>query len=55
MINPRAATISLLAGCAPDATICPSEVAREIAPDWGSATPAVHAAIDGPSATEWSG
>ena len=47
MTDPRAATLSLLARRAPDATICPSEVARAIAPDWRGAMPAVHAAIDG--------
>jgi len=46
MIDPRAATLSLLASRAPDATICPSEVARSIASDWRDAMPAVHAAID---------
>ncbi|WP_076069715.1 DUF3253 domain-containing protein [Sphingomonas montana] len=47
MSDPRAATLSLLAHRAPDATICPSEVARAIATDWRGAMPAVHAAIDG--------
>lgn len=48
MIDPRATTLSLLARRAPDATICPSEVARAIAAaDWRGAMPAVHAAIDG--------
>jgi hypothetical protein len=47
MTDPRAATLALLARRAPDATICPSEVARVIAPGWRSAMPAVHAAIDG--------
>ena len=47
MTDPRAATLSLLARRAPDATICPSEVARMIAPDWRGEMPAVHAAIDG--------
>lgn len=46
MTEPRAAALSLLARRAPDATICPSEVARVIAPDWRGAMPAVHAAID---------
>lgn len=45
--DPRAAALSLLARRAPDATICPSEVARAIAPDWRGAMPAVHAEIDG--------
>ena len=47
MIDPRAATLSLLARRTRDATICPSEVARMIAQDWRGAMPAVHAAIDG--------
>jgi hypothetical protein len=47
MTDPRAAALSLLARRAPDATICPSEVARAIAPDWRGAMPSVHAAIDG--------
>jgi hypothetical protein len=47
MTHPRAAALSLLACRAPDATICPSEVARAIALDWRDAMPAVHAAIDG--------
>ncbi|MFS0738119.1 DUF3253 domain-containing protein [Sphingomonas sp. 1P06PA] len=47
MTDPRAETLSMLARRAPDATICPSEVARMIAPDWRGAMPAVHAAIDG--------
>ena len=38
--------LSLLARRASGATICPSEVARVIAPDWRGAMPAVHAAID---------
>lgn len=46
MTDPRAATLSLLARRAPDATICPSEVARAVAPDWHEAMPAVHAAVD---------
>jgi len=45
--DPRAATLSLLTRRASDATICPSEVARAIAPDWRGAMRAVHAAIDG--------
>ncbi len=44
--DPRAAILSLLARRAPGATICPSEVARTIAPDWRDAMPVVHAAID---------
>ncbi|QXQ08229.1 DUF3253 domain-containing protein [Sphingosinicellaceae bacterium] len=47
MTDPRAATLSLLARRRPDATICPSEVARAIALDWHDAMPVVHAAIDG--------
>ena len=47
MTDPRAKTLSLLARRALDATICPSEVARAIAPDWRGAMPAVHAAVDG--------
>lgn len=46
MIDPRTATLSLLARREANATICPSEVARAIAPDWRQAMPAVHAAID---------
>ncbi len=46
MTDPRAATLTLLARREPDATICPSEVARMIAIDWRDAMPAVHAAID---------
>ncbi|HEX8191374.1 MAG TPA: DUF3253 domain-containing protein [Allosphingosinicella sp.] len=50
--NARAETLALLARRVPDATICPSEVARALAsaagePDWRSAMPAVHAAVDG--------
>ena len=47
MTDPRTAVLSLLAHRAPDATICPSEVARAIAPDWRGVMPAVHAAVDG--------
>lgn len=49
----RAATLALLGRRAADATVCPSEVARAIAADdgtaadWRAAMPAVHAAIDG--------
>ena len=47
----RNATLALLAGRAPDATLCPSEVARVVAAaagasDWRAAMPAVHAAVD---------
>lgn len=47
MTDPRLVTLSLLACREPHATLCPSEVARVIAPDWRGAMPAVHAAIDG--------
>ena len=46
MTDPRTATLSLLERRAPTATVCPSEVARAIAPDWRAAMPDVHAAID---------
>lgn len=46
MLDPRAATLTLLANRTPDASVCPSEVARAIAADWRGAMPAVHAAID---------
>ncbi|MFD1033099.1 DUF3253 domain-containing protein [Sphingomonas hankookensis] len=46
MTDPRAAALSLLERRASNATICPSEVARAIAPDWRAAMPDVHAAID---------
>ncbi|MGN5374449.1 DUF3253 domain-containing protein [Sphingomonas hankookensis] len=47
MTDPRAATLSLLARRAADATICPSEVARALSPeDWRGAMPSVHAAVD---------
>jgi len=46
MTDAKAAALSLLADRAPDATVCPSEVARAVAPDWREAMPAVHAAID---------
>jgi len=50
----RAVTLALLAARAPEATVCPSEVARAIAADvtqdagggWRAAMPIVHAAID---------
>lgn len=44
----RDAALALLARRAPDATVCPSEVARAIAgPDtWRDAMPTVHAAVD---------
>ena len=46
---PRAATLALLGARAPDATVCPSEVARMLAgggADWRGAMPTVHTAID---------
>mgnify|MGYP004475566763 CR=1 FL=1 len=47
----RAMTLALLAMRAPDATVCPSEVARALAAasgsaDWRKEMPAVHSAID---------
>lgn len=43
----RAATLALLAQRQSGATVCPSEVARVLAaPDWRTAMPRVHAAID---------
>jgi hypothetical protein len=50
----RAATLALLAARAPEATVCPSEVARAIAAgdteaeagNWREAMPIVHGAID---------
>ncbi|WP_394659298.1 DUF3253 domain-containing protein [uncultured Novosphingobium sp.] len=41
-------TLRLLSSRAPDATVCPSEVARAIALDgaWREAMPLVHAAVD---------
>jgi predicted DNA-binding transcriptional regulator len=47
MTDSRTAILSLLVRRAPTATICPSEVARAISPDWRGAMPAVHAAVDG--------
>ncbi len=44
--DPRTVTLALLARRAPGATVCPSEVARAITPDWRGAMPIVHAAID---------
>jgi len=55
MVDPRIVTLALLARRAPGATICPSEVARAIAPDWRGAMPAVHARSTGWSATDWCG
>ena len=43
------ATLALLATRAPDATVCPSEVARVLGAaqgDWRGMMPAVHAAVD---------
>lgn len=40
------ATLALLATRAPDATICPSEVARSLGSDWRIMMPTVHAAVD---------
>jgi hypothetical protein len=44
----RDMTLALLASRSPDATVCPSEVARAIAPGegWRNAMPAVHSAVD---------
>lgn len=45
--EPRAALLALLAARASTATLCPSEVARALAPDdWRAAMPAVHAEVD---------
>ncbi len=44
--------MALLAARAPEATVCPSEVARALAaatggaPEWRNAMPVVHAAVD---------
>ena len=54
-MDARGATLSLLAARAPEATICPSEVARALAAtpeavtataSWRDMMPAVHAAVD---------
>ena len=47
--NARDTTLALLASRSPEATVCPSEVARAIAPKeaWRDAMPLVHAAVDG--------
>ncbi len=44
----RDAALALLAARTPGATVCPSEVARAIAPGeaWRAAMPNVHAAVD---------
>ena len=41
-------TMTMLNARAPDATICPSEVARALAAgdDWRAAMPSIHAAVD---------
>ena len=45
--TPRETALMLLASRAADATVCPSEVARAIAPEgWRAAMPLVHAAVD---------
>lgn len=45
--TPREMALMLLASQAADATVCPSEVARAIAPEsWRAAMPSVHAAVD---------
>lgn len=48
MANAREMTLALLRARSPDASICPSEVARAIsaAAEWRDAMPAVHAAVD---------
>ncbi len=48
MGDARAAALALLASREPGATVCPSEVARAIAPGdtWRDAMPEVHAAVD---------
>lgn len=48
MQRARDVTLALLASRSPDATICPSEVARALAPgaDWRQVMPMVHLAID---------
>ena len=53
----RAATLTMLAQRATDATVCPSEVARYLAregacEDWRQAMPVVHAAVDDLLASE---
>ena len=49
MVNPRDSVLALLADRSPEATICPSEVARAIASAgaWRAAMPLVHEAVDG--------
>jgi hypothetical protein len=48
MLNAGETTLMLLASRAVDATVCPSEVARAIAPGagWRDAMPTVHSAVD---------
>lgn len=48
MMDAREATLKLLEARVAGASICPSEVARIIAPkeQWRAAMPAVHSAID---------
>lgn len=48
-MSARDTTLALLASRSPEATVCPSEVARAIAPKeaWRDAMPLVHAAVDG--------
>ena len=48
-MDPREATLALLAARSEDATVCPSEVARVVAGEggaWREAMPDVHAAVD---------
>ncbi|WP_269219911.1 DUF3253 domain-containing protein [Brevundimonas vesicularis] len=48
-MDPREATLALLAARAEGATVCPSEVARVVAGEggaWREAMPDVHAAVD---------
>lgn len=45
--NARDTTLALLMARSPEATVCPSEVARALASDgWRDALPVVHAAVD---------
>ncbi|WP_404416574.1 DUF3253 domain-containing protein [Brevundimonas vesicularis] len=48
-MDPREATLALLAARSENATVCPSEVARAVAGEagaWREAMPDVHAAVD---------
>jgi Protein of unknown function (DUF3253) len=48
-MDPREATLALLAARSEDATVCPSEVARAVAGAggaWRDAMPEVHATVD---------